>query len=149
MVNKKLKLYFVKKQFSIGFFESLTGGNICNSFTNIKGASLFVSGSLVLYQLQTKQNIINKKITNPNNKNQLIEIAKKTQQLLKSNIVVAVSGYIAKYNNNKPHANVVFLINNTIYFYVYNFYLSARKLNKFIITLWIKKKLYQHLRNIK
>lgn len=105
---KKLLKRLKEKQLTIASVESITGGLFANRLTNISGASEVFRGSIVSYQLCTKETLLgiapelllrHGAISSEVAK----EMAERGQALFKSDIAVAITGNAGpKPSEDKP-----------------------------------------------
>lgn len=86
-----------EKQLTIGFVESMTGGNLSSLLVKHQGASQVLKGSLVVYSNYLKDKLLNitskeLEINGISSTYITHKMALKGHEILKSDIVVSVSG---------------------------------------------------------
>lgn len=148
--RKAISKYFIINNLSLGIVESITGGMLANWITNIKHSSNFFKGSLVLYQLQTKNNILHTNIYDPNTFDSIKQMALSGQKLLGCDIVIAVSGFATRTqsHNHNFATIVVYDKNRNIWLqYEKKLFLNIRTVNKKIIVNYIIKKIISDIIN--
>lgn len=97
MKNKSFINLLKEKQVTIGAVESMTGGLFSKTLTDIPGISQFFKGALVVYQEETKinllgveQNLLEK--FGVVSKEVALELSKKGQKQLNVDLCIAVTG---------------------------------------------------------
>ena len=85
------------RKLRIGFAESCTGGRLSADLTTVPGSSLVVAGSLVCYQVEVKQRILDMYwVTEENVVSEKVarKMAESATDLLEVDIGVATTGYL-------------------------------------------------------
>ena len=113
-----------KKEMTIAFAESITGGNISAAFVKNAGASKVFVGSVVSYSNEIKKNVLGVKQTSLDSHGAVSEEVVKEmcyglKKLMNTNIAIAVSGIAGPQGGNeqKPVGTVYFgfLFGNNFY----------------------------------
>lgn len=87
----------LQKGYTLGTAESCTGGNIAHKITSISGSSAYYEGSVVAYSNKIKQDLLQVQANTLEehgavSEEVVIEMARGTQQLMKVDCAIAVSG---------------------------------------------------------
>lgn len=87
----------LQKGYTLGTAESCTGGNIAHKITSISGSSAYYDGSVVAYSNKIKQELLGVKASTLEehgavSEEVVIEMARGTQELMKVDCAIAVSG---------------------------------------------------------
>jgi len=89
----------------IGFAESCTGGRLAADLTTVPGSSLVVAGSLVCYQIDIKQRLLDMYWVNEDNvvsEKTATAMAESARSVLEVDIAVATTGYL---DGDNPEAH--------------------------------------------
>lgn len=100
-----------QKGWTISTAESMTGGLVAASLTSEPGASVFVMGGLVAYDVELKRRLLG--ISNVSavvNEETAMEMARGGQKLLQTDVVVAVTGAAGPEPMEKPVGSVVIAV---------------------------------------
>ena len=151
-VYKSLVRLLIEKQLKISTAESITGGKIISSIIQIPGASNITEMSYIVYSNNAKIKAlgVSKKTIDKYgivSKETALEMARRTKQLTKSNVVISTTGEAGPVvnDNNVNIGTVCFglIINDKEYTYLEKF--SGDRLDiiddssKFIINKLISK----------
>lgn len=94
-----------KKNITLGFVESCTGGYASHLLTTLAGCSEFFVGSIIPYQIKTKHNLLglNDSVTQQTgvNEESARELALKGKQLLKCDVVLSFTGFAGPSGGDK------------------------------------------------
>ncbi len=88
LLGKLLK----ENNLKISVAESFTGGKVSSLITSVPGSSNYFKGSIVAYNREIKENLLNVKTKNIYSKECVIEMAENVKKLFNSDIGIATSG---------------------------------------------------------
>lgn len=96
-INEELATYLIDNNISISLVESFTGGLASSKIVDIKNASKVFKGSIVSYQEEIKERVLNidKKILDKysvDSKECVLEMARSGKRIFSSDIVISFSG---------------------------------------------------------